>query len=338
MENIKWSELPFGYFKTDYNVRSYFRNGSWGELEISSSEIINIHIAATCLHYGQESFEGMKAFRGIDGKIRLFRWEENAKRMQNSARGIMMAEVPTSLFKEAVLKAIKLNERFVPPYGTGASLYIRPLLIGTGAQVGVKPANEYLFMIFVGPVGPYFKEGFNLVNMQVAKDFDRAAPLGTGNIKVGGNYAGSLRALERAHKEGYSSAIFLDAKEKMYIDECGPANFFGIKNNTYITPKSNSILPSITNMSLMSLAEHLGMKVERRQITLQELATFEEVGACGTAAVISPIKKIVDRETGHVFEFCKDGQAGPVSTKLYKMLQGIQYGEVEDVFGWTEVV
>ncbi len=338
MENIKWSELPFGYFKTDYNVRTYYRNGSWGELEISSSEIINIHIAATCLHYGQESFEGMKAFRGVDGKIRLFRWEENAKRMQNSARGIMMAEVPSPLFKEAVLKAIKLNERFVPPYGTGASLYIRPLLIGTGAQVGVKPATEYLFMIFVGPVGPYFKEGFNPVSMQVVKDFDRAAPLGTGNIKVGGNYAGSLRALGRAHDEGYASAIFLDAKEKMYIDECGPANFFGIKNNTYITPKSNSVLPSITNMSLMQLAEHLGMKVERRPITLEEVSTFEEVGACGTAAVISPIKKIVDRETGHVFEFCKDGQAGPVSTKLYKTLQGIQYGEIDDVFGWTEIV
>lgn len=338
MENIKWSELPFGYFKTDYNVRTYYRNGSWGELEVSSSEIINIHIAATCLHYGQESFEGMKAFRGVDGKIRLFRWEENAKRMQSSARGIMMAEVPSPLFKEAVLKAIKLNERFVPPYGTGAALYIRPLLIGTGAQVGVKPATEYLFMIFVGPVGPYFKEGFNPVNMQIVKDFDRAAPLGTGNIKVGGNYAGSLRALGRAHDEGFASAIFLDAKEKLYIDECGPANFFGIKNNTYITPKSDSVLPSITNMSLMQLAEHLGMKVERRHITLEEVATFEEAGACGTAAVISPIKKIVDRETGHVFEFCKDGQAGPISTKLYKTLQGIQYGEMDDIFGWTEIV
>ena len=338
MENIAWSELPFGYFKTDYNVRCYYRNGSWGELEISSSEIINIHIAATCLHYGQESFEGMKAFRGVDGKIRLFRWEENAKRMQSSARGILMAEVPSDLFKKAVLKAVKLNERFVPPYGTGASLYIRPLLIGTGAQVGVKPATEYMFMIFVGPVGPYFKEGFNPVSMQVVKDFDRAAPLGTGSIKVGGNYAGSLRALGRAHDEGYASAIFLDAREKMYIDECGPANFFGIKDNTYITPKSNSVLPSITNMSLMQLAEHLGMKVERRPITLEEVAGFEEVGACGTAAVISPIKKIVDRETGKVFEFCKDGKAGPVSTKLYKTLQGVQYGEVDDIFGWTEVI
>ena len=186
MENIEWSKLPFGYYKTDYNVRCYYRDGAWGELEISSSEVINIHMAATCLHYGQEAFEGMKAFRGVDGKIRLFRWEENAKRLQRSAQGVMMAEVPTDLFKDACLKAIKMNERFVPPYGTGASLYLRPLLIGSGPQVGVKPANEYLFMIFVCPVGPYFKEGFNPVNMQIVRDFDRAAPLGTGSIKVGG--------------------------------------------------------------------------------------------------------------------------------------------------------
>lgn len=338
MENLEWSKLPFGYFKTDYNVRCYYKNGAWGELEVSSSEIINIHMAATCLHYGQEAFEGMKAFRGADGKVRLFRWEENAKRMRKSAQGILMAEVPDVLFKEAVVKAVKLNERFVPPHGTGAALYIRPLLIGTGVEVGVKPATEYMFMVFVGPVGPYFKEGFNPVTMQVVKDIDRAAPDGTGHIKVGGNYAGSLRALVRAQKEGYASAIFLDAKEKKYIDECGPANFFGIKDNTYITPKSDSILPSITNMSLMQLAEHTGMKVERRKVTLEEIESFEEVGACGTAAVISPIKKIVDRETGKVFEYCKDGKAGPISTKLYKKLQGIQYGDEADPFNWIEVI
>ncbi|MDD3876293.1 MAG: branched-chain amino acid aminotransferase [Bacteroidales bacterium] len=338
MENIKWSELPFGYFKTDYNVRCYYKNGAWGELEVSDSEFIHMHMAATCLHYGQEAFEGMKAYRGADNKIRLFRWEENAKRMQSSARGVLMAEVPSEIFKAAVFKVVKLNERFVPPYGTGASLYIRPLLIGTGVQVGVKPAIEYMFMVFVGPVGPYFKEGFNPVSMQVVKDVDRAATLGTGNIKVGGNYAGSLRALVRAHEEGFASAIFLDAKEKKYIDECGPANFFGIKDNTYITPKSNSILPSITNMSLIELAKHAGLNVERRQVTLEEIAGFEEVGACGTAAVISPIKKIVDRETGKVFEYCKNGQAGPVSTMLYKKLQAIQYGDEPDIFNWTEVI
>jgi len=338
MENIEWSKLPFGYYKTDYNVRCYYRDGAWGELEISSSEVINIHMAATSLHYGQEAFEGMKAFRGVDGKIRLFRWEENAKRMQRSAQGVMMAEVPSEMFIKACIKAIKMNERFVPPYGTGASLYLRPLLIGSGPQVGVKPANEYLFMIFVCPVGPYFKEGFNPVNMQIVRDFDRAAPLGTGSIKVGGNYASSLRASERAHHEGFSSVIFLDAKEKMYVDECGPANFFGIKNNTYITPKSNSILPSITNMSLMKLAESMGLAIERKHVTLEEIESFEEVGACGTAAVISPIKKIVDRETGKVFEYCKDGNVGPISLKLYKKLQAIQYGEEPDVFNWNMII
>src|SRR5512146_115150 len=199
METIDWGKLPFGYFKTDYNVRCYYRDEKWGELEISSSEYVTMHMAATCLHYGQEAFEGMKAFTGVDGKIRIFRMDENGKRMINSARGVMMAEVPLEMFTDAIVKVVKLNIRFVPPYGEGASLYIRPLLIGTGAQVGVKPAVEYMFMVFVGPVGPYFKEGFDPVRMQIVRDFDRAAPNGTGNIKVGGNYGASLRALMRAH-------------------------------------------------------------------------------------------------------------------------------------------
>jgi branched-chain amino acid aminotransferase len=338
MNNIDWKSLPFGYFKTDYNVRCYYRNGSWGELEISSSEYINLHIAATCLHYGQEAFEGLKAFRGKDGKIRIFRLEENAKRMQSSAYGIMMANIPTELFKEAVIKAVKLNEKYIPPYGEGASLYIRPLLIGSGPQVGVKPANEYLFLVFVGPVGPYFKEGFNPVNIQLVRDYDRAAPLGTGCYKVGGNYAASLRAGERAHQEGYASVLFLDAKEKKYIDEAGPANFFAIKGNKYITPDSNSILPSITNMSLRTLAEEIGLIVERRHVEVKELSEFDEVGACGTAAVITPIKKIFDRDRNKVYEFCKDGKAGPISTKLYNKLRAIQEGEEEDKFGWNTII
>ena len=249
-----------------------------------------------------------------------------------------MAPVPEALFTEMVTKVIKLNERFVPPFGHGASLYLRPLLIGTGVQVGVKPAKEYMFMIFCGPVGPYFKEGFNPVTMQITRDYDRAAPLGTGHIKVGGNYAASLRASERAHDEGFSTVLFLDAREKKYIDEAGPANFFGIKNNTYITPLSESILPSITNKSLMQIAQDMGMKVERRKVAFEELADFEEVGACGTAAVISPVKKIVDRSNGKVFEYCKDGKAGPVSTKLYQKLQGIQYGDEPDVHGWNTII
>ncbi len=338
MNNIDWKNLPFGYFKTDYNVRCYYRNGKWGKLEISSSEYVNMHIAATCLHYGQEAFEGLKAFRGVDGKVRIFRLEENAKRMQNSAYGIMMANIPTELFRDAVIEAVKLNEKYIPPFGEGASLYIRPLLVGSGAQVGVKPANEYLFMVFVGPVGPYFKEGFNPVSIQIVRDFDRAAPLGTGCYKVGGNYAASLRAGERAHEEGFASVLFLDAKEKKYIDEAGPANFFGIKGNNYITPDSNSILPSITNMSLRTLAEDMGMTIERRSVSVDELADFEEVGACGTAAVISPIKRIVDRDNKTEYLYCKDGKAGPVSTKLYKKLRGIQEGEEEDKFGWNTII
>ena len=338
MKKIDWSNLPFGYFKTNYNVRSYWRNGSWGKLEITSSEYINMHIAATCLHYGQQAFEGMKAFRGKDGKIRVFRWEENSKRLRSSARGIMMAEVPDELFLEAITEVVKLNEDHIPPFGTGAALYLRPLLIGTGAQVGVKPADEYMFMVFVGPVGPYFKEGFKPVSIQLVRDFDRAAPQGTGHIKVGGNYAASLQPGVRAKKEGFASVLFLDAKENKYIDEAGPANFFGIKGNTYITPDSHTILPSITNMSLRALAKDLGMKVEKRNVPVEELSEFDEVGACGTAAVITPIKEIVDREHNKVYKFCKDGVAGPISTKLFNNLKAIQEGEEADIHNWNTVI
>ncbi len=334
--NMDWGNLPFGYFKTDYNVRTYYRNGKWGELEISSSEYIPLHIAATALHYGQEAFEGLKAYRGADGKVRLFRWQENAKRLRSSAYGIMMAEVSDELFFQAVEKAVRLNAKYIPPYGTGATLYIRPLLIGSGPQVGVKPATEYLFLVFVTPVGPYFKEGFKPVAIEVVRDMDRAAPLGTGKYKVGGNYAAGMRASERAHQGGFASVLFLDALEKKYIDEAGPANFFAIKNNTYITPKSDSILPSITNMSLEQIAKDLGLKVERRKVPFDELDSFEEAGACGTAAIISPIKKITDHSTGKTVEY--GDEAGPVSTKLYHHLRGIQEGTVEDIHNWTTVI
>ena len=338
MNPIDWKNLPFGYFKTDYNVRTYYKDGKWSDLEVTDSEYIHMHMAATCLHYGQEAFEGMKAFTGADGRIRIFRMEENAKRMMNSAHGLLMAEVPAGLFTEAIVKAVTLNKKYVPPYGEGASMYIRPLLIGTGPEVGVKPAKEYMFLVFVGPVGPYFKEGFSPVKMQIIRDSDRAAPLGTGHIKVGGNYAASLRAGERAHAEGYSTCIFLDAREKKYIDEAGPANFFGIKGNIYVTPKSVSILPSITNMSLRTLAEEMGMTVEQRHVPVEELAEFDEVGACGTAAVISHICKIQDRDTGQEYNYCKDGKAGPVSTKLYNKLKAIQEGLEPDTHGWVTVV
>ncbi|MEI7675821.1 MAG: branched-chain amino acid aminotransferase [Bacteroidales bacterium] len=338
MENINWSELSFGYIKTDLNVRCSFKDGAWGELEYTDSEYMPMHIAATCLHYGQEAFEGLKAFRGADGKIRIFRMEENAKRMQSTCDGILMEKFPIDKFCDAVVSIVKKNERFVPPYGSGASLYIRPLLIGTSAQVGVKPAKEYMFLVFVTPVGPYFKEGFKPTPVVILRQYDRAAPLGTGKYKVGGNYAASLTAGEKAHELGYSMVLYLDAREKKYIDECGPANFFGIKDNTYITPKSESILPSITNDSLMKLAQSMGVKVEQRPMPLDELSTLEEAGACGTAAVISPIQRIDDLQEGISFVFSKDGKAGPVSEKLYNKLRAIQLGEESDDFGFITIV
>ena len=336
MEKIDWKNLGFGYSKADFNIRSWYRNGKWGELEVSESENVTLHIGATTFHSGQEAFEGLKAFRGKDGKIRVFRMEENAKRMQRSSQGIMMAEVPTSLFTDAVKKVVKLNEAFVPPFESGASLYIRPLLIGTGPQIGVNPADEYLFLVMVMPVGPYFKEGFKPTDLVIYREYDRAAPLGTGTIKVGGNYAASLVAGQRAHHEGFSAVLYLDAREKKYIDECGPANFFAIKGNSYVTPKSTSILPSITNMSLRQLATDMWMKVEERQIPVEELSEFDEVGACGTAAVISPIKRVFDADKN--MEYTYGTEPGKVSVQLYEKLRGIQYGLEPDPYNWTTVI
>ena len=336
MKNLDWANLSFGYMPTDYNVRCYYRDGKWGEVEVCSDEYLKLHMAATCLHYGQEAFEGLKAYRCPDGKVRLFRVEENAARLQRTSRGIVMPEVPTELFVEMAKKVVRLNQEYIPTYESGATLYLRPLLIGTSAQVGVHPAKEYIFLMFVTPVGPYFKGGFSTNPYVIMRDFDRAAPLGTGTFKVGGNYAASLRANQLAHEKGYASEFYLDSKEKKYVDECGAANFFGIKNKTYVTPLSSSILPSITNKSLMRIAEDLGMKVERRPIPEEELDTFEEAGACGTAAVISPISRLDDMETGKTYNFGE--KPGPWSTKLYETLRGIQYGTIDDKHGWTTVV
>lgn len=338
MNEIDWSNIGFGYMKTDYNVRCYYRDGKWGEIETCSEESINIHMAATCLHYGQEAFEGQKAFRCPDGKIRAFRLVENAARLQSTCRGIMMPEVPTDLFVEMCHRVILLNERFIPPYESGAALYIRPLLIGTGAQVGVHPADEYLFIIFVTPVGPYFKGGFATTNYVITRDYDRAAPLGTGIYKVGGNYAASLRANMEAHAKGYSCEFYLDAKEKKYIDECGAANFIAIKDGTYVTPKSTSILPSITNKSMQQLALDLGLKVECRPIPVDELDTFDEAAACGTAAVLSPIGYIDDPAVGKRYTFSSDGKPGPICEQLYTKFRNIQYGIEPDVHGWVNVI
>lgn len=337
-EGLDWSNLAFGYLKTDYNVRCTYKNGKWGEVEVTDSEEITMHMASTCLHYGQEVFEGLKAFRGKDGKIRIFRMEENARRIRRSAEGILMAPITEELFIQMVKKVVKLNERFIPPYGSGSSLYIRPIEIGVSAQVGVNPSTEYLFLIFVTPVGPYFKEGFKPTKVVIYRDFDRAAPCGTGRWKVGGNYAASLTAGDLAHKGGYSAVLYLDPKEKKYIDECGPANFFAIKGNSYVTPKSGSILPSITNMSLQTIARDLGLEVECRPMLLEELETVDEAAECGTAAVAAPISEVYDADRDKHYVFSRDGQPGPVTTKLYNTLRGIQLGDIEDKYGWVTVM
>lgn len=337
-KELDWANLSFGYMPTDYNVRCWYRNGKWGEIEVSSSDTIKIHMAATALHYGQEIFEGLKAFRGKDGKIRIFRLEENGARLRRSAEGIKMEPVPEELFREMVIKAVMLNERFIPPYGSGASLYIRPLELGMSAQVGVKPSTEFMFMILVTPVGPYFKSGFKPTNICIMREYDRVAPKGTGRWKVGGNYAASILAGERAHELGYSAVLYLDPKEKKYLDECGPANFFAIKDGKYITPASESILPSVTNNSLMQLARDLGIEVEQRHITVDELADISEAAACGTAAVASPVGEIDDLDTGRKYVIAKDGQPGPVTRKLYDTLNAIRLGEYPDNHNWNVVL
>ena len=335
---LDWANLAFGYIPTDVNVRATFRDGKWGPIEETNSEYINLHMAATSLHYGQEIFEGLKAFRGKDGRVRIFRLEENARRIIDSAKGLMMEPVPEEMFIEMVKRVVKANERFVPPYGSGASLYIRPLEIGISAQVGVHPAREYMFIIFVTPVGPYFKEGFKPTNICIMREYDRVAPKGTGRWKVGGNYAASIKAGEKAHELGYSAVLYLDPREKKYLDECGPANFFAIKDGAYITPASESILPSITNKSLMQIARDMGMRVEERHITLDELNDISEAAACGTAAVASPVAEIHDLDTGVNYVIAPDGQPGPVVTELYNRLRGIQLGEIEDVHGWNTIL
>jgi branched-chain amino acid aminotransferase len=295
-------------------------------------------MASSCLHYGQEAFEGLKAYRGKEGSIRLFRVDENAKRMQRSAEYLKMAVPSIELFTECVKMVVKANERFIPPYGTGASFYIRPLLIGVGPQVGVKPSKDYLLVMFAMPVGLYFTSGFKTMDVVIDRRHDRAAPMGTGHIKAGGNYGASMLSAVEGHDQGYASVLYLDSKEKKYIDECGAANFFGIKGNSYVTPESHSILPSITNMSLRQLAEDLGLKVENRHIPVEELADFDEAGACGTAAIISPIGSVYDSDN-HITYTLGDGKTvGKWCTMLYDMLTGIQHGDIDDKHGWVTIM
>lgn len=335
--DIDWENLGFSYIKTDYRYISYWKDGQWDAGTLSEDNKVHISEGSTALHYGQTVFEGMKAYRTKDGSINLFRPDQNAERMQRSCRRLMMPAVPTDVFIEAVKKVVKANEHYIPPYGTGGSLYLRPYMIGVGDNIGVKPAEEYLFSIFCMPVGAYFKGGLTPTNF-IVSDYDRAAGNGTGAAKVGGNYGGSLLPGVEAHKRNFSDAIYLDPTTHTKIEEVGSANFFGItKDNKFVTPVSPSILPSITKYSLLYLAkERLGLEVVEGDVFIEQLDEFEEAGACGTAAVISPIGGIQYKDDFHVFY--SETETGPVTKKLYEELTGIQYGDVEAPEGWIEKV
>ena len=330
---LDWKNLGFSYIKTDYRFIARWKDGKWDNGELTTDSTLHIHEGSTALHYGQQCFEGLKAYRCKDGSINLFRPDQNAKRMQNTCDRLLMPQVPTELFIRACKEVVKANKKWVAPYGTGATLYLRPFVIGVGENIGVRPAPEYLFCVFCCPVGAYFKGGMKPSNFLVT-DYDRAAPHGTGGVKVGGNYAASLLPHELAAKRQFADAIYLDPKTHTKIEEVGAANFFGItRDNKFITPRSDSILPSITKYSLLHLAkERLGMETIEGDVYINELDKFAEAGACGTAAVISPIGGIQYGDDFHVFY--SETEGGPITKRLYDELTGIQFGEVEAPEGW----
>ncbi|MDS0524955.1 branched-chain amino acid aminotransferase [Clostridium sp. SHJSY1] len=331
--NINWSELGFEYIKTDYRYISTWKNGEWDDGKLTEDNMLSISEASTALHYGQQSFEGLKAYRSKDGSIQLFRPNRNASRMNDSCKKLLMPEIPEEKFIDACMQVVKANEKFVPPYGTGGTLYIRPFIIGVGHNIGVKPAPEYIFSIFCMPVGAYFKAGLAPVNFMIS-DYDRAAPFGTGQQKVGGNYAASLEPHKIAVERGFADCIYLDPATHTKIEEVGAANFFGITHdNKFITPKSSSILPSITKYSLLQLAEEvLHLEVIEDDVHIDEIDQFKEAGACGTAAVITPIGGIEYKGKLHVFH--SETEVGPITRKLYDTLVGIQFGDIEGPEGW----
>jgi branched-chain amino acid aminotransferase len=332
--NIDWSKLGFTYTKTDLRYVSIWKDGKWDDGKLVEDNNLSISESSTSLHYGQQCFEGLKAYRTKSGKIQLFRPDENAKRINTSCKRILMPEIPIEKFIDACLQVVKANIAYVPPYETGATLYLRPYVIGIGDNLGVKTSNEFLFGVFCCPVGPYFKGGMAPVNFMIAEDYDRAAPNGTGAVKVGGNYAASMLAHEIAKEKGFADCIYLDPATHTKIEEVGAANFFGItKDNVFVTPSSPSILPSITKFSLLYLAkEYLKMEVEERDVLINNLDEFKEAGACGTAAVITPIGGIEFNGKLHVFH--SKTEVGPITKKLYDTLYGIQFGDVESPKGW----
>ena len=337
-KNLDWSSLGFGYIQTDKRYVSNYKNGSWDEGTLTSDATITINECAGVLQYAQTVFEGMKAYTTEKGQIVVFRPDLNAERMVNSAKRLEMPPFPQDRFVDAVKQVVKANEGYVPPYGSGATLYIRPYMFGSDAVIGVKPANEYQFRIFCTPVGPYFKGGAKPITIRVS-DYDRAAPNGTGHIKAGLNYAMSLHAIVEAHEQGYAENMYLDSATRTKVEETGGANFlFVTKDGKVVTPKSSTILPSITRRSLVYVAkEYLGLEVEERPVYFDEVKDFAECGLCGTAAVISPVGKIVD----HGKEICMPSgmdEMGPVTKKLYETLTGIQMGRIEDPKGWIQVI
>ncbi|WP_314817041.1 branched-chain amino acid aminotransferase [Aggregatibacter segnis] len=330
---LDWKNLGFSYIKTDYRFIAHWKDGKWDNGELTTDSILHIHEGSTALHYGQQCFEGLKAYRCKDGSINLFRPDQNAKRMQNTCARLLMPQVPTELFIRACKEVVKANEKWLAPYGSGATLYLRPFVIGVGENIGVRPAPEYIFSVFCCPVGAYFKGGMKPSNFLVT-DYDRAAPHGTGGVKVGGNYAASLLPHELAAERKFADAIYLDPKTHTKIEEVGAANFFGItRDNKFITPLSPSILPSITKYSLLYLAkERLGMETIEGDVYINELDQFAEAGACGTAAVISPIGGIQYGDDFHIFY--SETDVGPITKRLYEELTGIQFGDVEAPEGW----
>lgn len=337
-KDIDWANLGFGYVKTDKRFVSNYKNGAWDEGQLTSDDKVTISECAGVLQYSQSCFEGMKAYTTEDGRIVVFRPDLNGQRMEDSCRRLEMPVFPKEKFVEAIIKTVKANEAYVPPFGSGATLYIRPYMFGSSPVIGVKPAEEYQFRIFTTPVGPYFKGGAKPITIRVS-DFDRAAPHGTGHIKAGLNYAMSLHAIVDAHKAGFAENMYLDAATRTKVEETGGANMIFItKDNTLVTPKSNSILPSITRRSIEYVAEHiLGMKVEERPVLFEEVKDFAECGLCGTAAVISPVGKIND----HGKEICFPSgmeAMGPTIKKIYDTLTGIQMGRLDAPEGWIQEI
>ncbi|KMQ52952.1 Branched-chain amino acid aminotransferase [Chitinispirillum alkaliphilum] len=336
-KDIDWRNLGFQYMQTDCYVTATYSEGSWSELKVCNEPNMSIHIAATCLHYGQSCFEGLKAFSRQDGSIALFRPEENAARLINSAKRIAMVAPPKELFVQAVKKVVELNKDWVPPYGTGASFYLRPILIGTDPKVGLQPSQSYMFIVMGMPVGPFYKNGFFPVSACVQDEYDRAAPKGVGNVKVAGNYAAGMLGDIESKAGGYSITLYLDSATHQYVEEFGTSNLIAIKQGKkFVTPQSESILPSITNRSVQIIAKDFGLDVEYRPIPFDELSQFTEVGACGTAAVITPVYSITKGEK--VFTFGREDKAGETLEKLYREMQGIQFGEIEDRHGWMKPV